>query len=641
METILLSLFVIVMVILLPFSSRSHAGKRFQLIPRDILFGNPEKTTPKISPDGKKLAYIAPFNDVLNIWIKTIGKEDDRAVTRDDHRGVMFYFWAHDSEKIMYFQDKEGDENWNIYRVNLETGETANLTGFQNVQVRLVACDKHFPYELLIGMNRENPKLYDVYHLNLNSGELKRVAKNPGNVIGWLADPDFRVRCSIAVRPDGGFDILVRAKEGSDFKKLFSWNFEDSLISKPLGFSKDGKYIYLKESRNANTSQLVQMNIADQSITVLAKDPQYDTGRVLIHPDTYQVQAVSFFKAREEWMVLDHSLEKDFQAIAEIDQGDFQIYNRDDRDRTWVVCFTKDNGPEAFYAYDRSTRRGTFLFHDRPLLQKYALAPMTSITFEARDGVIIHGYLTCPPGRNGKNPLVLNVHGGPWSRDIWGYNPEAQWLANRGYCCLQINFRGSAGYGKDFLNAGDKEWGGKMQDDLIDSVKWAVKEGIADAKRLAIYGASYGGFAALAGVTFTPDLFRCAVDMFGPSNLITWLENIPPYWASYRPIFENRIGSPRKDKTFLEARSPFFKIDQIKIPILIAQGANDPRVKKSESDQIIEAIRKKGIDYEYLVFPDEGHGFLRHENRLKFYDAAEAFLSKHLGGRYLPEEEKQ
>ena len=606
-----------------------------ELIPREVLFGNPVKAAPTISPDGKLLAYLAPLDNVLNVWVRTVGAEDDRAITKDDNRGIRIYFWAQDSKHIMYLQDVGGNENWRLYGVNLETDEIKDFTPFDDVQVRITARSKHFPNELLIAMNKENPRVHHVYHLDLTSGELELVAKNPGNIIGWLTDRNFKVRGAMVAKPDGGFDAMIRENEEADWKKLVAWDLEDSLNSGPVSFSKDGRYIYLKDSRGVNAGRLVKMEIATQNIEVIAEDPQYDISGVMIHPDTYEVQAVSFYKARNEWIVLDESIKGDFEAIARLDQGDFFIYNRDNADDTWLVAFTKDNGPVSFYAFDRKRQKGTFLFDHQPDLNNYTLAPMKPVSFTSRDGLTIYGYTTYPPGKDRANlPMVLNVHGGPWARDGWGYRPEAQWLANRGYVCLQVNFRGSTGYGKEFLNAGNKEWGGKMHHDLVDAVNWAVEEGIADPKKVAIFGWSYGGYAALVGATFTPNLFCCAVDGVGISNLITWIKTVPPYWTTLLATLHKRVGNPDTEEEFLRSRSPLFKVNQIKIPILIAQGANDPRVKQAESEQIIEAMKKKGLEYEYMLFPDEGHGFAKPENRLRFYAAAEKFLAKHLGGRY-------
>ena len=613
--------------------------KPVELIPREVLFGNPVKTSPQISPDGKRLSYLAPVDNVLNVWVKTVGKEDDKVVTKDTDRGIRIYFWAQDNKHILYLQDKGGDENWRLHAVDLDSGETRDLTPFEKVQTQVVASDKHFPHELLIAMNREDPNVHDVYHLDLRTQDLKLVAKNPGNIVGWVADAQFKVRAAMAGTPEGGFDLLIRPSEDAEWEKAVTWSAEDGLTSAPVSFTKDGDALYMIDSRQANTGRLVKMSLVDKKTEVVAQDPQFDVSDVMIHPDTYQVQAVAFTRARTEWTVLDESIKDDFQAIAKLDQGDFAVSDRDNADATWLISFTKDDGPVSFYAYEPNTHKGTFLFVHKPDLTKYELARMEPISFKARDGLTIHGYVTFPVWKEPKGlPMVLSVHGGPWARDSWGYDPEAQWFANRGYVCLQVNFRGSTGYGKSFVNAGDREWGAKMHDDLIDAVNWAVQQGYADPKKVAIFGGSYGGYAALVGATFTPDAFCCAVDIVGPSNLITLIQSIPPYWTPILNVFYQRVGNPEKDEEFLKSRSPLFKVDRIKIPILIGQGANDPRVKQAESEQIVEAMKSKGLPYEYIVFPDEGHGFAKPENRLKFYAAAEKFLAKHLGGRY--EEDK-
>ncbi|MCP4632417.1 MAG: S9 family peptidase [candidate division Zixibacteria bacterium] len=605
------------------------------LIPREVLFGNPEKISPRISPDGKMMAYIAPMNNVLNLWIKTIGKDDDRAVTQDTNRGIRRYFWVHDNKHIMYLQDVGGNENWRLYSVNLETTETTDLTPFDDVQVRIVDVNKNFPNELLIAMNKDNIQVHDVYHLDLSNGELKKIAENPGDVLGWVTDSNFHVRGALFMNTDGGFDLKLRRSPKSSWKTLTSWDYENTFNSGPLGFSKDGKYIYLIDSRDYNTSRLVKMNIKTKKIEVIAEDKQYDVSNVIIHPDTYEIQMVAFNREREEWKILDESIKEDIDIISEVHPGDYFIYNRDNDDKTWLVGFTADDGPVPYYAYDRETKKASLLFYHKPELNNYSLSQMEPISFNSRDGLTIYGYITFPSGEVRTNlPMVLNVHGGPYYRDAWGYNSEAQWFADRGYICLQVNFRGSTGYGKNFLNAANREWGGKMHDDLIDAVNWAISQGYADPEKVAIYGGSYGGYAALVGATFTPDVFCCAVDIVGPSNLITFLNTIPPYWSAMKTNLFKRVGNPETDEEFLKSRSPLFKVDNIKSPMLIAQGANDPRVNQAESEQIVEAMKKKGIEYEYMLFEDEGHGFAKPENRLKFYAAAEKFLAKYLGGRY-------
>ena len=617
----------------------SCGSREPRLIPRAVLFGNPEKAGPKISPNGEMLAYIAPVDGVLNIWVRTVGHEDDRVVTDDESRGIFKYFWHQDSRHILFLQDADGDENWNLYSADIETGETMPLTPYGGVQVRVVDYSKRHPDTIVIQMNKQDARLHDVYRLDLTTGEETMVARNPGNVLGWVTDYDMNVRGALAMTADGGFDMLVREGESSSWGRILTWGSEDNLASGPVGFSKDGGSLYLIDSRDANAGRLVKYDLSTGEIWVIAEDPEYDVSDVMINPDTYEVEAVSFSRARTEWIVVDQSLQDDFDAIAELDEGDFSIRNRDSDDTTWLLGFVKDDGPVAYYSYDRETKERTFLFDHRPELNDYTLSSMEPFTYEARDGLVIHGYATFPPNRRADLPTVLAVHGGPWHRDEWGYNPEAQWLANRGYLCLQINFRGSTGYGKNFLNAGNKEWGGKMHDDLIDAVDWAVEQGYADPERVAIYGASYGGYAALVGATFTPDRFACAAAAMGPSNLVTFINTVPPYWTTMLQVMYERVGNPETEEEFLKSRSPLFRVDSIQIPMLIVQGANDVRVKQAESEQIVEAMAEKGIDHEYILFPDEGHGFLKEENRLSFYAATEQFLAKHLGGRSEPAEE--
>ena len=608
------------------------------LIPRKVLFGNPQRTQPRISPDGQRLAYIAPLDGVLNVWVGPVGSDAGggafEPVTRDTDRGIRLYFWAEDGRHLVYLQDKGGNEDWQLYAVDPATKETRDLTPFENVQARPLEKNKHFPDELLVELNRRDPQFHDVHRLNLATGELELVAENPGNVAGWVADVDMQVRAALSAYPDGGFGLLVRKTEEDDWHELLRWGPEDGLNSGPVGFSEDGAQMFLKDSREANAARLVRLDLLTEEVEILAEDPDYDVSGVLVHPDTREVQAATVTRARTEWIVFDEAVREDFAAIAKLHPGDFAVVSRDRADENWLVTFTVDDGPVSYYAYDRGEKQGTHLFDNRPELKAYTLAPKEPVSFEARDGLKIYGYLTVPPALGRENlPMVLNVHGGPWARDLWGYDPEAQWLANRGYACLQVNYRGSTGYGKRLLNAGNREWGAKMHDDLVAAVGWAVEEGIADPERVAIYGGSYGGYAALVGATFTPDLFRCAVDIVGPSNLITLIKSIPPYWKPLIAVFHERVGNPETEEEFLKSRSPLFRVDQIKVPMLIAQGANDPRVKQAESEQIVAAMEEKGIDHEYLLFPDEGHGFAKPENRLKFYAAAEKFLAKHLGGR--------
>jgi len=604
------------------------------IIPREVLFGNPAKASPQISPDGTKMAYLAPDAGVLNIWVGSIGEHDYRPVTRDRDRGIRVYFWAHDGKHIIYLQDVGGDENWRLFSVDLATASEADLTPFEGVQVQVVHRDKHHPNDLIIAMNKEDVTVHDAYRLDLTSGELTLAAKNPGNVISWVIDADLAVRGAMAATDDGGFDLLVRDTMADDWRTLVSWNADDALASSPVGFTRRGTSMYLLDSRAVNVAPLVRIDIVSGDVEVLASDEQFDVGDVLVHPDTYEVQMVSFVRSRVEHHVLDPSIEEDVEAIKRLNPGDFAIHSRTDDDNTWLVGFNEDSRPFSYYVFDRATRTGKFLFYARPELADYTLARMEPISLQSRDDYTIRGYLHMPVGSARKSlPTVLLVHGGPWHRDVWGYDPGAQWLANRGYAVLQVNFRGSTGFGKEFVNAGNREWGGKMHDDLVDAVRWIIGQGITDPNRIGVYGGSYGGYAALVSATFTPDLFACAVDIVGPSNLLTFIETIPPYWSAYKAMLHKRVGDPATEEEFLRSRSPLFHADNIKIPMLIAQGANDPRVKQSESEQIVAVMEEKGIDHDYMLFPDEGHGFAKPENRIKFYAAAERFLALHLGGR--------
>lgn len=604
------------------------------LIPLKVFFDNPDKAGPQISPDGKRLAYLAPEEGVLNVWVRTVGKTDDQAITKDRKRGIRQYFWAENNEQIIYLQDKDGDENWRVFAVNLATKEEKNLTPFDGVQARVNAVDSKFPNEILISINNRDPQLHDIYRADLKTGKLTLEAQNDQGFIDWQADHDFKIRGAGKFTPDGGLEIVVRENADSAWRTLTKYGPEDALGSGPVAFTPDGKGLYMHSSVGSNTAQLREVDLATGKEKVLASDDTYDVTGEFIHPTKHTIQAVAFLKDRLTWKVVDPSVADDFAAIGRIRDGDFSIINRDQADKTWLVAFDIDNGPVHYYAYDRGTKKGTLLFTNRKALESLTLAKMKPISFKARDGMTIHGYLTLPPGVEAKNlPMVLNVHGGPWARDTWGYDGEAQWMANRGYAMLQVNFRGSTGYGKQFLNAANREWAGKMHNDLLDAVNWAVKEGVADPKRVAIFGGSYGGYATLVGLTFTPDVFACGVDIVGPSSLITLMQTIPPYWKPMEVVFWDRVGHPEKDAEFLKSRSPLHFADKITKPLLIAQGANDPRVKKAESLQIVEAMKKAGKDVQYIEYPDEGHGFARPENRLDFYAKADKFLAKYLGGR--------
>jgi dipeptidyl aminopeptidase/acylaminoacyl peptidase len=611
-----------------------------ELVPREVLFGNPDKAMGTVSRDGTRIAFLAPVDGVLNVWVGPADGAGAEPVTQDRDRGIRSYWWAFNNRHLLYVQDQGGDENWRLFGVDLTTGAIADLTPFEAVQVQPIALSPRRPDELLVGLNRDNPAYHDAYLLDLRSGSLELIRSNPGFGApwgnAWIADDDLDIRAAVRPTPDGsGYELCVPA--GPDWKAIETFDYEDALTTRPLAISADGVWLYLVSSKGANTGRLTRLDLATSREEVIAEDPDYDVGSVFLHPTTRRPQIVAFDRDRLEHVVLDPEVADDFNAVRALAPGDVHIASADMENRRWVVTFAVDDGPARTYLFDRDRGAATFLFADRPDLGNYQLATMEPFSFQSRDGLTVHGYASFPPGGGRQGlPTVLNVHGGPWARDEWGFDPEAQWLATRGYLCLQINFRGSTGYGKKFTNAGDRQWGARMHDDLLDGLDWAVNQAYVDPARVCIYGGSYGGYAALVGAAFTPNVFCCAVDIVGPSNLKTLLESVPPYWAAVVEQFRRRVGDTESEAEFLWSRSPLSRVADIRIPILIAQGANDPRVKQAESEQIVAALEEKGIDYSYLLFPDEGHGFAKPENRLRFYAAAEAFLAEHLGGRAEP-----
>lgn len=619
------------------YTQASQTSRQGVLIPRQYLFGNPEKTAAKISPDGTKLAYLAPNeNNVLNVWVRDLKKGGkDRQVTSDQKRGIREYIWQYDNAHILYIQDKDGDENNHLYQTDISTDETKDLTPFKGVKVELVDADPSFPDEMLIQMNQRDPTLFDVYRLNLQTGKLTPDTENPGGVVGWVADHQLQIRVSQAMTDDGSTLIRVRDTVSSPWRDFLTIDPLD--MGAVLSFSPDNKSLYVMTNQDANTGRLLQMDLSDGKKTLIVEDPKYDLSSVKLNPTTHALEAVGVERERPEWIVLDPQLKGDFDFLQESFKGPFGLASRDLSNQTWVVASLSDQRPLHYYLYKRGSKELKFLFSTQPVLENYKLSPMEPVAYKARDGMELHGYLTLPYGIEPHNlPAVLLVHGGPWSRDSWGLNPLAQWLANRGYAVLQINYRGSTGYGKEYINAGDRQWASKMHDDLLDGKEWLVNKGIANPEKVAIFGGSYGGYATLVGLSFTPDAFCCGVDIVGPSNLITLLQTLPPYWSPMKATMYRRIGNLETEQDFLKSISPLYKADQIKKPLLIAQGANDPRVKQAESDQIVAAMRHNKLPVDYLLFTDEGHGFARPENRLKFYAAAEDFLARFLGGRREP-----
>jgi dipeptidyl aminopeptidase/acylaminoacyl peptidase len=633
--------FVRALAVLFPLATSGLASAEAPpVIPRDVLFGNPERTQPRLSPDGKRLAWLAPDKkNVLQVWVKTIGKNDDKVVTADKKRGIRLYVWAYDSNTLLYLQDNDGDENYHVYGVDLASGNVRDYTPFQGIRADIADANPDFPDEVLIQMNLRDRRAMDVHRLRLSTGALTLDTENPGDVLGWGSDKEFRVRAAQVGTADGGSEIRVRDDASSPWRTLVQVGPEE--ILEFHDFSGDGKSVYLTTSVGSDTARLVSRDLATGTEKVLAASDEVDAGKVLVQPRSRVVQAVSFEPGRSTWKVLDPSIQADFDAIGKLHDGDFAVVNRTAIDDAWLVAFTTDRGPVSWYKWDRPAKKGTLLFTAQPKLEGLPLAEMKPVVIPARDGLNLNSYLTLPVGAARTNlPLVLFVHGGPWARDEWGYSSWAQWLANRGYAVLQVNYRGSTGYGKKFLNAGNRQWGLKMHDDLVDAAKWAIDKGIADPKRVAVFGGSYGGYAALAAATVTPDFFACNVDVVGPSNLKTLIGSIPPYWKPLRAMFDVRMGNvdDPKDAELIKNASPLFRADKISKPLLIGQGANDPRVNVKESEQIVDAIEKNKGSVTYVLYPDEGHGFARPENRIDFNARAEKFLGACLGGRVEPME---
>jgi dipeptidyl aminopeptidase/acylaminoacyl peptidase len=615
------------------------------LIPRQVLFGNPERAGGRISPDGRWLGYIAPDDGVMNVFVAPREHpEQARVVTHDRKRGVRTYFFAYDGKHLLYPQDEGGNENFHVFSVDLDSGKQVDLTPFKNARADVDTLSPKHPKQVLVNANDRNAKFFDPVLIDLATGKRERLFRNDGYA-GFTVDDDFNLRLANKPRDDGGSDWFRRAGKG--WKPYGNVPQADSLTTNALGFTRDGKTLYLLDSRDRDTAALFAVDWASGKRTLLHEDARADVGGIIADPATGKVRAVSVDYLRNEWTVLDPALQKDFDYLKTLGDGDITVASQSRDDKFWVVVLERSDASAKYYLYDRGAGTASPWFETRPALAQYRLAPMHPAEVPARDGMKLVSYYTLPlevdatgSGKASRPaPLVLFVHGGPWGRDEYGYSAYHQWLANRGYAVLSVNFRASTGFGKAFLNAGDLQWGRKMHDDLLDAVDWAVKQGITSKDRVAIMGGSYGGYATLAGLTMTPDTFACGVDIVGPSNLFTLLQSSPPYWASFRAQFYSRMGNPETDagRALLKERSPLTYADRISKPLLIGQGKNDPRVNVAESEQIVKAMQAKNIPVTYVLYPDEGHGFRRPENNTSFNAVTEDFLaSKCLGGRYEP-----
>ncbi|MEM6640628.1 MAG: S9 family peptidase [Pseudomonadota bacterium] len=615
------------------------------LIPRELIFGNPTYSSVQISDDGSMISYLAPLDGVMNIWVApTKDLSQAKPVTSDTGRGIHGYGWLAGMNRLAYIQDKGGDENFLLYGVDPKTGEEIDYTPFENTRVLFLASDPDHPGKQIIGINNRDPRWHDVYELDAVSGELTLVYENNDEISGFTFDSDLTMRFGQKSTAEGGAEFYRRT--GDSWTHFMSVPPDDLYTTGLAGFSKDNSTLYLIESTDRDTGALFALDLSTGDKTLVASDERADIGGTWRDPDTGEpyVYAVTYDKTR--YCALDKRGEDILTALATRFDGEVARASATKDESKWVLVNTESDQVPTYYLWDRPSNEFTRLFSVRPDLENEQLAAMTPELIASRDGLTLVSYLTLPPGTdstgNGRPdaplPMILNVHGGPWARDGYGYQPTPQWLANRGYAVLQVNFRGSTGFGKRFVNAGDLQWGLSMHDDLLDAVNWAVAEGVTTPASVAIMGGSYGGYATLAGLAFTPETFACGVDIVGPSNLETLLNSIPPYWESFRRVLEKRVGDPNTEDGLatLKAASPLNRAGDITKPLLIGQGANDPRVAQAESDQIVDAMQEKNIPVTYALFPDEGHGFARPENRLAFFGVAEGFLATCLGGRAQP-----
>ena len=602
------------------------------IIPLEDFFKNPGKDAFTISPDGKRIAFLQPWQNRLNIFVQQLDEDKVKRITNSEERDIHYFYWANDNT-ILFLQDSNGDEKYQLISIKYDGSEQKNITPFPNSSVSVVDPLYDKENEVLLSLNLRDRKIADVYRLNIATGNLELILKNPGNITRWITDNNGIIR--IGITTDGvNSGIIYRSSDKKDFKPIFITNFKESL--EPLFFSADNKFVYALSNLGRDKIAAVKIDPETaKEVETLYENPEVDVYRILRSRKRKQVVGVSFLSFKREVRIFDEATDKIYKSIFQ-KLPDYEVYIHDyDKDEKRLIVRTfSDRSLGAYYLYEADKNELRKLAEVSPWLKENELAPMKPITFRARDGLTIHGYLTVPNGLKPQNlPVVIFPHGGPWSRNLWGYNRETQFFANRGYAVLQVNFRGSLGYGKKFWQAGFKEWGGKMQDDVTDGVRWLIRQNIADSTRIGIYGYSYGGYSALMGLVKTPDLYACAVDYSGTTNLLSFLDVIPPQWEPYRKMLYEMVGDPAKDSLLLAKNSPLFNVDKIKKPILIAQGENDPRVNMDDTELFIEELETRGRKVDYFYRPDEGHSFEKEENRTEFFKKVEQFLSKYLKGR--------
>ena len=620
----------VIFLILILIGCENQMNKKPPTIPMEDFFRNPDKSSFQISPDGKHISYMKPWEKRMNVHVVDVETNNEIRLTSSKERGVYGYLWL-GNNRIGYVKDDGGDENMHFYAVNIDGTNEIDLTPFENVQARIIDDLEDDPDYLIIGLNKRNPQIHDPFRVNVNTGEMEMIAENPGNISGWVTDHNGKLR--MATTSDGvNTSLLYRESESDEFKAILTTDFKVAVS--PLFFTFDNKNIYVASNRGRDKTAIFEFDIN-----------KVKEGKLIFENDEVDVSGLMYSRKRKVLTGVNYTLAKREMVFFDDWRGNIQkkLESKLPGYEVGITSFSKDETKAIIITYsDRS--RGTYYYYDvekdnltelaqiSPWLNENHMAEMKPVKYKSRDGLVINGYLTLPVGTNGKNlPVVVNPHGGPWARDRWGYNSDVQFLANRGFAVFQMNFRGSTGYGREFWEISFKEWGKSMQDDITDGVNWLIDEGIADPDRIAIYGVSYGGYATLAGLAFTPDLYACGVDYVGPSNIFTLLETLPPYWELGRQMMYEMIGNPETEKDILRAASPIFHVDSIRVPLFVAQGANDPRVKKAESDQIVEALESRGVEVPYMLKENEGHGFYNEENRFDFFREMEKFLNKHIG----------
>src|SRR5437899_94079 len=628
------------------------------LIPREVLFGNPERANPQISPDGSQLSWLAPDkNGVLNVWVSAIDRANLHPATNETDYPIHYYRWAADGNHILYLHDNNGNEIDHLFSADLMTSNVRDLTPFRGVRAQNVLTDSQHPKSLLVALNLRDRNAFDMYRVDLETGAITLEATNPGDVLTWKTDRNFVIRAATAFDGKSGRTI-IRVRDAADkpWRDLVVMPFERALFAGEVvngsliaGFDPDGKSLLIDSALHSDKGRLVRVDLQDGHVLeVIAEDPRcdvafVDVGRlgmeasVILHPVTDAPQAVEFDYTTPHWSFLDPKLKVDFEMISREVPGFIDLVSRDNADHVWIVASRRSDAPATYYKFDRDKKKLNQLFTENPALAKFALAPKKPVIIKTRDGLEMVSYLAIPPKVYPKKlPLVLLIHGGPWDRDSDNYDPEVQFLANLGYAVLQVNYRGSTGFGIKFFNAGNLAVGLGMVEDLFDAVRWAVDQGIADPKRIAAMGGSMGGFATLRSLEMRPDLFACGVDECGPADEAVSFRSSPSYWSNILARWRRRAGDADHDENWNRKISPLFHVDVIRAPLLIVQGKNDPRVTMANADAMVAALRKAKRDVTYVVYPDEGHGFARPENQLDFYGRVEEFLAKHLGGRAEP-----